>query len=360
MDFSFAGIPDNERFEWFANGLRDVMESEGHTFVDDPDTARLVVNFFPKGRPKAFRRRAQAVFLCSVTEFETPFVNPIPQGYPVLVRSLANLVVGLVPGEGKDSDAHFMTPEQGHYVVPGDQKKASYFAEVYERIRPLASSTLVINNIFEDDLPEELWEGDEISKSIFRAGVKLEGLGLLPAPFPLHEMLPPRDVKQLKRLFGMGGLSYGNVSARYDSDWFWMSASGVDKANLRIIGQDILMVKDYDAERIAMRVAHPPGVTPKRVSVDAIEHWMIYQEHPSVGAILHIHGWIDGVASTDFNYPCGTQELGKAVADLVREAEDPARCVIGLKNHGLTITGTSLDEIFERVDGKILLTVPMD
>jgi hypothetical protein len=43
----------------------------------------------------------------------------------------------------------------------------------------------------------------------------------------------------------------------------------------------------------------------------------------------------------------------------VREAEDPGRAVVGLKNHGLTLTGHSLDEIFERVEGKLLRVVPM-
>jgi ribulose-5-phosphate 4-epimerase/fuculose-1-phosphate aldolase len=68
---------------------------------------------------------------------------------------------------------------------------------------------------------------------------------------------------------------------------------------------------------------------------------------------------MEGVPCTAFNYPCGTCELAKAVADMVREAEDPARAVVGLKNHGLTITGRSLDEIFERTEGKILPSVPM-
>ena len=189
--------------------------------------------------------------------------------------------------------------------------------------------------------------------------MKLDGLDLLPAPFPMDKLLPERDFRHVKRLFGIGGLSYGNVSARFNDDWFWMSASGVDKSNLREIGAHILMVKDYDPERNGMRVGHPPGVEPRRVSVDAIEHWMIYREHPTVGAILHVHGWMDGIPSTEFNFPCGTRELGQAVADLVRDADDPARCVVGLKNHGLTITGTSLDEIFERIDGQILPTVPM-
>ena len=45
---------------------------------------------------------------------------------------------------------------------------------------------------------------------------------------------------------------------------------------------------------------------------------MIYQEHPDVGAILHVHGWIEGTVSTDVNYPCGTLQLAASVADLVR------------------------------------------
>jgi hypothetical protein len=100
-------------------------------------------------------------------------------------------------------------------------------------------------------------------------------------------------------------------------------------------------------------------VTPRRVSVDAIEHWMIYREHPDVGAIVHVHGWIDGTVSTDVNYPCGTVQLASVVADLVRAAPDPARAVVGLRNHGLTITGHSLDEIFARLGDRIVPNVPM-
>jgi hypothetical protein len=48
------------------------------------------------------------------------------------------------------------------------------------------------------------------------------------------------------------------------------------------------------------------------------------------------------------------------VAELVRQAPDPSRAVIGLKNHGLTITGHSLDEILARVGPRIVRRVPMD
>jgi ribulose-5-phosphate 4-epimerase/fuculose-1-phosphate aldolase len=139
-----------------------------------------------------------------------------------------------------------------------------------------------------------------------------------------------------------------------------MSASGIDKGNMQEVGKDFLYITGYDETENAMDVSVPPNMKPKRASVDAIEHWMIYKEHPEVGAIVHVHGWIEGVKATQFNYPCGTIELAQNVADIVREAEDPSRTIVGLKNHGITVTGRSLEDIFNRIEGKILPHVPMD
>jgi len=359
MEFSFCGVKDDDRFRWFGEGLQGVLEEQGHQWVDDPLEASLVINFLDRDRPRPFRRKAQAVFVVTVTTVPAPFGGPMEKGYPLLVRSLCNLLLGLVDeGHGLPT-AHFVTPEQGHYIVNGNQDLELYLRSVYERIRPLATSRLVINNIYEGNLEEELWHGDEVTEAIFRAGRKLDELDLLPTPFPMEKYLDKRDQRHLMLLYGIGGLSYGNLSARKDKERFWMSASGVDKSNLREIGRDILMVKDYDPGGNAMILSVPPHVQPRRVSVDAIEHWMVYREHPEVGAILHVHAWMDGVPSTEFNYPCGTYELGVAVADIVRESSEPGRAVVGLKNHGLTILGGSMDEIFQRVEGKIYQPVPM-
>ncbi|CAN5699334.1 class II aldolase/adducin family protein [soil metagenome] len=362
MDFSFAGQYQDDRFQWVREGIHQVMESNGHRFVENPDDARLVVNFFPRESPRSFRRRAQAVFVVSVTEIEggdQTIREAIPRGYPLLVRSLSNLLIGLTGPAESRPDAHFITPEQGHYKVQGSPDIPDFFRKVYQRIEPLATARLIIDNVFETDLPEELRDGDEITASIRRAGERLDAMNLLPAPFPIEDILSERDLRQLKRLYGIGGLSYGNISARLDATRFWMSASGVDKSKLVEIGRDILLVKDYQPETGSMVLSVHPDVEPRRVSVDAIEHWMIYREHPDVGAILHVHGWMDGVRSTEFNYPCGTYELGEAVADIVRDEPEPGRAVVGLRNHGLTITGASLDEIFERIDGRLLKYVPM-
>jgi ribulose-5-phosphate 4-epimerase/fuculose-1-phosphate aldolase len=163
----------------------------------------------------------------------------------------------------------------------------------------------------------------------------------------------------VQRLYGIGGLSYGNLSVRKDEGRFWMSASGVDKSRLRKIGSDILMVTGYDMDENAIVLSVPSVVEPRRVSVDAIEHWLIYKEHPEVNAIIHVHAWMEGVPTTLFQYPCGTYQLGQAVAEKVREARDPAEAIVGLKNHGLTVTGRSLSHILDRIDGKLLKHVPM-
>jgi len=175
----------------------------------------------------------------------------------------------------------------------------------------------------------------------------------------VHEYLDERDLRHVMRLYQVGGLSYGNLSARKDANRFWMSASGVDKSQLEVAGRDILLVTGYDEEHARMRISVPPGIEPRRVSVDAIEHWMIYQAHPDVGAILHVHAWMEGIAATDINYPCGTQELAESVATLIDREPDPTHAVIGLRNHGITATGDTLTEILDRIESSILRQVPM-
>src|SRR5437762_6082574 len=103
----------------------------------------------------------------------------------------------------------------------------------------------------------------------------------------------------------------------------------------------------------------PPGVEPRRVSVDAIEHWMIYQQNPDVGAILHVHAWVEGIDSTQLVFPCGSEELAVAVADLVRRDTDPSHAIVGLRNHGITAVGANLTEILDRIEPKVLRQVPM-
>jgi ribulose-5-phosphate 4-epimerase/fuculose-1-phosphate aldolase len=341
-----AGLQD------LAASLKEALTRAGYRYEEGAETPRLVLNFITPEAPTPFRRRAQAIFVVSILELPELPEEPIKALYPYLVRSLSNMLLVYTPGKG----ARFVTLELGHYVEP----EGEAFAErLLSRIRPLASSTLVIDNRYETDLEEVLWQGDEVTASLGLAGKRLADWDLLPAPFPIGEILPPEDLRHVKRLYGLGGLSYGNLSARKDARRFWMSASGVDKSRLYDIGRDILMVKDYDETSNAMVLSVPPGVEPRRVSVDAIEHWMIYREHPEVSAVIHVHAWMAGVPSTEFNYPCGTYQLAEAVAEKLRRVPDPSRAIIGLKNHGLTITGTSIEDILARIEGKLVQNIPM-
>jgi ribulose-5-phosphate 4-epimerase/fuculose-1-phosphate aldolase len=343
--------------------LRDVIKDRGYRLVEPDevtDEGGIVVHPVDTEAPTSVRRKNRAVFVVGVGETDEPPSEPLKTGYPLLLRTLANLFI-LVVKNGKNGNpaAYFFTLEQGFYALPYTGDDETFFDLVLQRLAPLATSNLIIENEFVPDLPEELWNGDEVTASITRAGRRLDELDLLPSPFPLQDFLSERDFRHVRQLFNIGGLSYGNLSARKDPTRYWMSASGVDKSRLEKIGQEILLVTDYLPEKQAMRLSVPPNIQPRRVSVDAIEHWMIYREHPSVGAILHVHAWMEGIPSTHINFPCGTYELASTVAELVRNEPDPGHAVIGLKNHGLTITGESLDEIFDRVEAKILRQVPM-
>jgi ribulose-5-phosphate 4-epimerase/fuculose-1-phosphate aldolase len=354
-DIAYWGPGDGPALDEFKGALRAEWERRGCRFVEDAEAATVIFNFVDPAKPKPFRRRNRSTYVTAVRHMPSAPADVLRSEYPMLVRALANLTLLVVPGEA----CYFVTLEQGSYAVPDPGDLLEWVRAIVDRIEPLATARLVIDNRFDTDLEPELWDGDELTAQLFDAGKRLDRLGLLPAPFPLEEIVGPDDFRYIKMAYGIGGLSYGNLSVRKDATRFWMSASGVDKSSLREVGRDILMVKDYDETTGTMVLSVPPGVEPRRASVDAIEHWMIYQAHPEVGAIVHVHAWISDVKATEFNYPCGTRELATAVADIIREAPAPGRTVVGLKNHGLTITGPTLADIFERIEPVIEVQVPM-
>ncbi|HZT53982.1 MAG TPA: class II aldolase/adducin family protein [Gaiellaceae bacterium] len=332
------------------------LRAEGFSPARDASRASLVLNVVDPERPRPVRRRSRGTFVAALwsrPDLPADVGGGLRETYPMLVRALANVSLCYVPRRG----VFFTTMERGYYLVPG--RNGSLAAAVLDRLRPLATARLVIDNEFRPDLEPELWAGDELTAQIGEAGRRLDRIGLLPAPFPVEELVSPRDLRHIKRLYSIGGLSYGNLSARRDATRFWMSASGVDKANLREPSRDILLVSGYDADAGRMVLSVRPGLEPRRVSVDAIEHWMIYRQNPQVGAILHVHAWMYGIPATEINFPCGSAELAESVAALVAAAPDPGRAVVGLRNHGITATGASLPEILDRLEPHLLPQVPM-
>ncbi|PLR95285.1 class II aldolase/adducin family protein [Bacillus sp. T33-2] len=358
--FTITGAERTPFLTWFTEGIKEKFSSNGYQYCKEPlEDIRIVFNVIDKDKPRPFRRKAQATFVVSILEEHRESEHTFKTAYPYLIRSISNHLIYIIHTK-EQTEVSFITPEQGFYKITyQNESEEDFFQKIFERLEPVASSELVIDNEFIQDLDEELWSGNETTRKMYQSGKKLDQMNLLPAPFPLEKYLDERDMRHLKKLYSIGGLSYGNLSSRHSENNFWMSASGVNKADMRVIGQDILYIKGFNVEKKAMEISVPPNISPKRASVDAIEHWMIYKEHPEVGAIVHIHAWMDGIKETVINFPCGTIQLAEAVADLVRKAENPSRTIIGLKNHGLTITGHDLEDIFSRIDGKVIAQVPM-
>ena len=126
------------------------------------------------------------------------------------------------------------------------------------------------------------------------------------------------------------------------------------------MGKDVLLVTGFNPASLEVQVSVPPNNDPTaRVSVDAVEHELIYRTFLEVGAILYVHSWIEGTPSTSQNYPCGTIELAEAVTQMLRTTGNPEAACVGLKNHGLTVTGPSIAEIFDRIGHKLLRQVPL-
>src|SRR6476469_8297586 len=276
-----VGRANAEPLSRFAELLRDALGRADLVETDDGNTADLVINVVDESHQKPFRRRSRGTFVVGLYERES---HSLPEDYPMLVRALANIARCYVPGEG----AWFTTMERGHYGDSAEQGEEALAEAVVERLLPLARSRLVIDNEFVTDLAPELWDGDEVTEEIIAAGKRMGDL----------DLLRERELRHVKRLYGIGGLSYGNLSQRKDEQRFWMSASGVDKSALEIPGRDILLVSNYDQEHGRIVLSVPPDVEPRRVSVDAIEHWMIYQAHPGVGAVLHVHAWMEAIVAT--------------------------------------------------------------
>lgn len=358
MKFAVVRNDSNTFKESLLESLVYTCSQKGDQQVNNTDEADYVLNLTTLENPRSIRRKSRSLFVITfICGYE---INMDPEkikadSYNALVKSLSNQLIYISSG----LETYFTTPEAGFYNI--------YFnaEEIYEKIRPIISSNFATDNRFVQDLPEKLWNGSDITEQMSKYGKVLDELGVLPVPFRLKGFLSETQLRQLYKIYGITGASYGNLSAReripeLGEDTFWMTGRGVDKSNLHKIGKDILLVKDFDYEKREAVISMPPDYDPKaRVSVDAVEHSMIYKAFPEVGAIVHAHAWIRGVKCTRQNYPCGTIELAEEVLSLLKTTDDPTSTAVGLKNHGLTITGKSLQEIFRNYSHKLVKEVKM-
>jgi ribulose-5-phosphate 4-epimerase/fuculose-1-phosphate aldolase len=332
----------------------------GNELAGSDEKSDFVLNLIDIDSPRAYRRKSQEEMVVSITLVKEPLRDMKSTCYGALVKSISNMLFCISISEGKDiPTCYSITPEVGFVEF-------SYDPEVmYRYMYPVISSHFVLRNKLSEDL--QLKENEIIPEveELVIFGKELSRLGVLPAPFPLTEFLDKDLIDQLYRLYQIKGLSYGNLSIRnvnhgMEGITYWMTARGVDKSNLKGIGKDILLVKGYDQANSEMIVSVPPAYDPRiRVSVDAIEHYMIYRAFPGTGAIVHVHAWMDDILYTTQTHPCGTRELAENVVELLKKTSSPERTEVGLKNHGLTITGPDIRDIFQRMRGRLKTNVPI-
>src|SRR3989442_451890 len=244
MIFTFVGEYADPTLAKIATGLRAVFERRGHEYTEDPEAEdlRIVFNFIDIDHPRPYRRRAKAIFVVALAVTTERPDDVLRQGYPVLVRSLANRCVYLERVQ-EAVHTYFVTLEQGYYPAP-DLAGQDYFDYIYDRLHPLASSQLVIDNEFVPDLERELWDGDSLTTQLSAAGRRLGALGLPPAPLPVHELLDERDLRHIERLYGIGGRSYGNLNGRKEARRVWRGGGGVGKGDKSPGGREHIMGKE--------------------------------------------------------------------------------------------------------------------
>jgi ribulose-5-phosphate 4-epimerase/fuculose-1-phosphate aldolase len=365
MKFAVVGNGCDPERDKVATAIVEELERRGHQRSPATNGVRFVINLTDVGSPRPFHRRSQKVFVVSLATMGRQTEDVRSVSYHALVRSFSNLMMCVMPSGGGarggngTPEIYLTTPEVGFYHYPFDAGRAC------DSMLPIVGSRLVIRNRISADLPQAYWGSTPVVEAIRHYGRELDRLGVLPAPFPLCEVLSREDIDHVYRIFGVKGVSYGNLSARehvpeVGDATFWMTARGVNKAQLVGVGVDVMLVTGYDESTGEILVSVPPEHCRKtRVSVDAVEHQLIYRAFPAVAAIVHVHAWMDGVPCTRQNYPCGTRDLAEEVVQLLAETAHPERAILGLKNHGLTITGPSLQDIFSRIHGRLRTEVPM-
>lgn len=356
MKFAIIKDGDDLLRDNFADKLAETFIDCGHELCVAPENVQFILNLTSVENPKYFRRKSKYISVISIVVEKNDTDDIRAKSYTTLIKSLSNLLVYVKPDKtacspnlGAESQVYFTTPEAGFYNTECNLNK------IMNAILPIASAQFATDNKFETDLPVECWKTTPIVEEMKHYGKVLNNLGVLPTPFKLKEVLIEEELNHLYKIFGITGASYGNLSARENYSQlgeatFWMTGRGVDKSNISEVGRDVLLVKGFNFDRGEAILSMPLLFNPKvRVSVDAVEHALIYKTFPEVGAIVHVHAWMYDIICTTQNYPCGTTELANEVIEMIKISENPNQTVVGLKNHGLTITGYSLGDIFERI-----------
>lgn len=275
----------------------------------------------------------------------------VVRSYELGLRVMANLAgYVVVHGDGPhDYSMTLITPERGHEHLEGSPQAAEELLDTLIR----RSDVTYVNEVeVRTDLPEDVHEGTAVTDKMKEIARRLDSVDLVPSAVPLDD-LSERARRRFFKVLGLRQVSYGNMSARHEGDSFWMTGRGVDKANLQVIGRDIVLVRRFDPQEGKVHLSVPPGFEDARSSIDSSIHAAIYREYPRLGAMIHIHSFVDDIVYTDDHYPCGTIELCDSTLEALGRTATPERTILGLTNHGILVTGADLEDAWRQIEARL-------
>jgi len=323
---------------------------------DDTSPADVVLAFMPDGddidelgiERQTYQDFVGIFFIAEPVENDA---QRVVRSYEIGLRCMANLAgYTELTGDGpQDYSMTLITPERGHEVLVGSDGAADWLFDLLEQ---RSDVTYVDQNIIHTDLPEDLAEGTDVTRKMQEMARRLDDLNLVPSAVVL-DGLSDRARRRFFKVLGQKQVSYGNMSARHDGDVFWMTGRGVDKAKLDVIGKDILLVTEFKPAEQEIHITVPPGFEDSRGSIDTSIHAVIYREFPEIGAMIHIHWFVDGIVYTDEHYPCGTIELCNSTLEGLKQTDNPVRTILGLANHGIIVTGADLEDCWTQIEAKL-------
>ncbi len=329
-----------------------------YRLLDDDSTepADVVLAFMPNGDDidqLGIERRTYQDFvgIFFIGEPVETDAQRVVRSYEIGLRCMANLAgYTELTGDGPhDFRMTLITPERGHEVLEGGDSAADW---LFDLLLQRSDVTYIDENIVHTDLSEELRQGTDVTRKMQEMARRLDDLDLVPSAVAL-DGLSDRARRRFFKVLGQKQVSYGNMSARHDGDVFWMTGRGVDKAKLDVIGKDILLVSNFDPGAREIHITVPPGFEDSRVSIDSSIHATIYREFPEIGAMIHIHWFVDDIVYTDEHYPCGTIELCESTLDGLKLTDNPVRTILGLANHGIIVTGADLEDCWAQIEAKL-------
>jgi ribulose-5-phosphate 4-epimerase/fuculose-1-phosphate aldolase len=347
----------------FAPVRRRFAESLQYQLLDDDSTepADVILAFLPDGddidqlgiERRTYQDFVGIFFIADAAESDA---QRVVRSYEVGLRCMANLAgYTEITGDGpQDYRMTLITPERGHEVLTGSDDAADW---LFDLLLQRSDVTYIDENIIHSDLPEDLHDGTDVTRKMREMARRLDDLNLVPSAVVL-DGLSERARRRFFKVLGQKQVSYGNMSARHAGDVFWMTGRGVNKAKLDVIGKDILLVSKFDPDAREVHITVPPGFEDSRASIDSSIHAAIYREFAEIGAMIHIHWFVDGIVYTDEHYPCGTIELCESTLNGLRQTDDPLRTILGLANHGIIVTGADLEDCWAQIEAKLPVLEP--